>query len=85
MDRTTFDCLCRSMDADDALIVIRDLIEMFRLDPAVIVASVSEEDPLVSCSKWLEANGYADVIACEPEDVDLDRLDEGLAAYARSG
>jgi hypothetical protein len=41
-------------------------------------------DPFYLCELWLRANGYADLFDGAPEDVDLDRLDEGLAAYANS-
>lgn len=41
----------------------------------------SQPDPYEAFNKWMLANGFADVANCKPEDVDLERLDEAIAAY----
>ena len=38
-------------------------------------------DPYEAFEVWARANGFADVIDCEPEDVDLDRMNEAIEAY----
>lgn len=39
-------------------------------------------DPYEAFETWARANGFRDVIECEPEQVDLERLHEALDAYA---
>ena len=38
-------------------------------------------EPYEAFEIWARANGFADVIDCEVQDVDLDRLHEAIAAY----
>lgn len=44
-----------------------------------------ETDPYEAFDLWCKANGFADVIDCVPEDVNLQRLDEAIAAYGKDG
>lgn len=41
-------------------------------------------DPYEAFHDWCMANGFADVMDCEPEDVNLDRLNEAVEAYGKS-
>ena len=39
-------------------------------------------DPYQAFFDWCLANGFRDVAECEPEDVDVRRMDEAIARYA---
>ena len=39
------------------------------------------EDPYVCFDTWMRTHGYADVSACIPENVDLERLHQAIKGY----
>jgi len=43
------------------------------------------EDPMVTFDRWLREHGFLDVVACKPEDVNLDRLHEAIELYGQDG
>ena len=45
---------------------------------------MEELDPYEAFEIWARANGFADLIDCEVEDVNLERLNESIEAYANS-
>ena len=44
---------------------------------------MGEIDPYEAFEIWATANGFEDVINCAPEHVDLDRMNEAIAAYGK--
>jgi len=38
-------------------------------------------DPYEAFEQWMKANGFEDVVICEPQDVNLDRLHEAIEVY----
>lgn len=45
--------------------------------------ATTEEDPFEKFEKWCGANGFQDVIDCEPEMVDLERLHQAIEVYGK--
>jgi hypothetical protein len=41
-------------------------------------------DPYQEFEEWCKANGYADLIECEIEETDTDRLYEAVVTYGAS-
>lgn len=41
-------------------------------------------DPYEAFEAWCKANGYADVIECEPQDVDLARMNAAIKEYGKT-
>ena len=40
------------------------------------------KDPYILFHEWLESNGFNDVIECEPEDCNMDRLSLAVDLYS---
>ena len=42
------------------------------------------KEPYEEFEKWLQQNGYQDIIDCKPLDVDLERLEQAIKEYGES-